>query len=1185
MRKSLFILFSLLLALGSQGWAQTSSITVAGDLVDQAGQGLPGVPVLIQYVGNQGFSSIDSTFTDANGFFADTTVVSPAQSGYLLVYAAVPGNCSPSTLIDSAFFNTNSFQYFPFTLTVNCSAPVACLADFTFQPSAANPLQVQFTNQSTASSTADYFWSFGDGVGTSVNPNPSYTYAQPGTYNAYLMVEDTANNCADTIWKTVTILSNNCDATFASFSYGNGQYQFIADSSLNSPTTFYSWSFGDGDSLIGFNSTPIHQYSTNGTYHVCLLVSDTTANCSDFYCDTVVVNSVTTSCQADFSFQIAGGTPSQVYFTNQSTASPGATYSWSFGDGSSGTGLSPIHIYGQSGTYNVCLTVNDPANGCGDTICKTVVIPAVTCDATFSGFPLNNGQYQFASDSSQHSPNSLYLWDFGDGDTLASNDPTPIHQYATNGSFLVCLTVIDGSSGCMDTHCDTVVVTNAPANCQATFQYQFSPTGSLILTNTSQAPASTVVTWDMGDGTLLSGDTVTYTYNQPGSYLVCLSLSDPVTGCADTACQTIGVPAPQSCSANFTFVQQGTSGHYLFYAVDSSLHNFGTTYFWDFGDGSTAVSTTPLGSNTYATPGSYLVCLTVEDSAGMCVDSACHLVVYPGSSSCNVTAEFTYDTLGQQTISFTNLSTGGSGPQSLQYFWDFGDSTGTSTQVNPTYTYAQPGLYIASLTATDTATNCSEQTFIPVIVPGVSTGSCDAHFTAHPLGGQAFGFSADFPAPGLTYTWNFGDGSGDTLASSFVHYTYAQPGLYDVCLTVFDSLNNCLDNVCMQIDATQGGVSCTANFVWTQTGPDTYQFTNLSTSQDSTQTVYYWDFGDSTFSTATNPTHTFPGPGPWPVCLGVVDSSTGCFDFICQLVGDTNNVPLSINGMVMQNNAPALTGIAYLIEHDSVAGTLTLVDSTFIGGSAYQFQNVQPGTYLVKAALLPGTPGYSSYMPTYLGDELFWDDAISTVVTGFPVVNPDLNLVAGNNPGGPGFIGGLVAQGANKQGDPMHNVSILLLGENYEAITHTTTHTDGTFDLPNLAYGTYHVFVEMLGRYAEAYTVTLSPDNPSVTDIEFEVTDNAVTVTGLDLPQVAADLKVFPNPTEGDLTLTWTQTESRSARLRLLNAMGQTVQRRDLGMVSGPVEANLSLSTLPAGIYLLQVEVGEQQRTLRVTRR
>ncbi|GAB4498741.1 MAG: hypothetical protein OHK0019_34610 [Saprospiraceae bacterium] len=116
----------------------------------------------------------------------------------------------------------------------------------------------------------------------------------------------------------------------------------------------------------------------------------------------------------------------------------------------------------------------------------------------------------------------------------------------------------------------------------------------------------------------------------------------------------------------------------------------------------------------------------------------------------------------------------------------------------------------------------------------------------------------------------------------------------------------------------------------------------------------------------------------------------------------------------------------YLIKYDPAqGGILTAIDTaaTYSWTNSWAFvsiQNVPPGEYLVKAALKPNSSGYDEHLPTYYGGALLWSDATPVVVNAisgsYSTDNIYIPLVPGQNPGGPGFIGGFVNQGANFAG-------------------------------------------------------------------------------------------------------------------------------------------------------------------------
>jgi PKD repeat protein len=114
-----------------------------------------------------------------------------------------------------------------------------------------------------------------------------------------------------------------------------------------------------------------------------------------------------------------------------------------------------------------------------------------------------------------------------------------------------------------------------------------------------------------------------------------------------------------------------------------------TAWSWNFGD--STVSTERNPSHTYLTAGSYNVTLTASSSAGS--SSSTRTITIPPAP----TASFTWaQDPGTTTVRFTDTSTGG--PTAWE--WDFGDST-SSTQRNPSHTYASVGTYTVTLTASN----------------------------------------------------------------------------------------------------------------------------------------------------------------------------------------------------------------------------------------------------------------------------------------------------------------------------------------------------------------------------------------------------------------------------------------------------------------------------------------------------
>ncbi|MBU0486673.1 MAG: gliding motility-associated C-terminal domain-containing protein [Bacteroidetes bacterium] len=170
---------------------------------------------------------------------------------------------------------------------------------------------------------------------------------------------------------------------------------------------------------------------------------------------------------------VVGCAPHTVHFTN-STTSPGLTYNWNFGDPGSGSlntspSQSPNHTYQSAGTYDISLTVTDPASGCTETHTTNdyiVVFPVPEADFISSpmvGVPGTDFTFTSTSTDAQ-----TWSWNFGDQGTGSSNyanTSITSHTYNQVGEFIISLVVSSGGSGlCPDsiTHSIRIIVMDVP---------------------------------------------------------------------------------------------------------------------------------------------------------------------------------------------------------------------------------------------------------------------------------------------------------------------------------------------------------------------------------------------------------------------------------------------------------------------------------------------------------------------------------------------------------------------------------------------------------------------------------------------------------------------------------------------------------------------------------------------------
>jgi PKD repeat protein len=302
-----------------------------------------------------------------------------------------------------------------------------------------------------------------------------------------------------------------------------------------------------------------------------------------------------------------------VVFTSSTNAMQPASFTWSFGDGTMDYSENPVHTYLASGTFSVCLTVSDSSAMCTTTYCDTLVIVnnSPPCEASFS-YAFDSLGYSFLEDHSIGFQLD-YLWTFGDG-TTSTLPGWQSHVFPGPGIWPVCLSVSNTSTGCTDTFCDSILITN----CYAGFNYTFDNFGNGC-TFTSYANGSVdTYHWNFGDGSTSTVANPYHIFPSNGPYTVQLTTSSSTDStCSDTHIEYLY--AQYICDAHFFIIQDSTNvTNYLIY--NSTPGSSSANYFWDFGDGTT--STLQYPTHTYSANMPYYICLTVSDTSG-CTDTYC----------------------------------------------------------------------------------------------------------------------------------------------------------------------------------------------------------------------------------------------------------------------------------------------------------------------------------------------------------------------------------------------------------------------------------------------------------------------------------------------------------------------------------------------------------------------------------
>jgi|GEM_PF-614037 len=128
-------------------------------------------------------------------------------------------------------------------------------------------------------------WNWNFSTGTANTQNPSYSYAQPGTYPVTLTVS-TAGGCTDSHSTLITV-NTTPNSAFTAANQGVNLVQFAPTNTMNPAS--YLWDFGDGTS--DNNVSPLKQYALTGVYQVCLTISSN--GCESKTCQNFEVRDIT----------------------------------------------------------------------------------------------------------------------------------------------------------------------------------------------------------------------------------------------------------------------------------------------------------------------------------------------------------------------------------------------------------------------------------------------------------------------------------------------------------------------------------------------------------------------------------------------------------------------------------------------------------------------------------------------------------------------------------------------------------------------------------------------------------------------------------------------------------------------------------------------------------------------------
>ncbi len=645
------------------------------------------------------------------------------------------------------------------------------------------------------------FYDFGNNDTTSYAWDIDHIYDSTGVYQVTMIIDQSFCG-VDTIVKTI-VVTNTAIPPVSAWSSIETVCPFndVKFNTSNEMAAQYLWDFDDGTTSTQMN--PVHAFASTGNKMVTLTVTNSCGNSNSASVHIAVTDTLSLQLSMNYWGNSNNCPNSVIQFSSNNSGS----FNWTFDTLGTAAGKEVQFLFPDTGKYLVTL---EGTNGCGssDSITEYIYIKYDTTNIPYVEFSFDNFEYtggdtltvcpgtkvNFWNDSEYE--NIFFTWDFGDGTTSVLRDPK--HTFNNLGTYTVNL-IGENYCGGKDTATKIVLINNSiypnaslmsfPTTlCPGEIVYFFNDQGSEEDLSNSSLNYSI---W-YGDGDSLINPTeytdttlhiFTHYYDSIGTFNYLFQLTNT---CGNSSQITGTITVDTTSGTPYDFTMEGDIFHenddfcpydlLEFYAIG------GSSYFWDFGDGTTSTDIFP--QHAYQDTGFYNVSLIISNTCGASD------TLYSGASiTGNNLPDPWFNTDNYQvcvndTIHFYYGSGGNS--DSYLFFWDFDDGT-TSTQMNPIHVYSQVGNYMPKLIVTN---GCgSDSSFNQIQVKGPKINFMADNTVSFP--GSPIHFT-NLTNNAISYSWNFGDGNTSTQTSPT--HSYASYGSYDITLTA-TGFTGCTDSL------------------------------------------------------------------------------------------------------------------------------------------------------------------------------------------------------------------------------------------------------------------------------------------------------------------------------------------------------------------------------------------------------
>lgn len=567
----------------------------------------------------------------------------------------------------------------------------------------------------------------------------TYGYPASGLYRVCYIWKDFSEDCYRECCRDIYVDDPfACGDDIIAYSVDENNQMVL---SLDDPSFIdLTWIDDDTNQVIGNGnsvSIPVPTENNCRVINISVRYFDTVSGCWYICCKSIWL-CPPSNCQTviDYNWVDMSGEGEQYLLTlNNSENIDLSTLTWSIIDNNgvetniSDTGDSQATYLpnpNNCGIRTICVRYRDILTGCWYLCCRQInLCPPSQCEETI-GYYFNGEtiEVELLANAETSSIEWIINQNFDDPFAVGTNTAIPFNQLSESCfTRTIVVKYLDPSTGCWY-FCSRRIRFCPPVDCEDEVLYNFDieTNAYLFSVDNSDIDFNQEIIWsDDTAGTQIgSGQNISYPFaGACGPRWISVRYFNSNTRQWQICCRLVYICNPFECADVINF-SEGLNGNTTF----SVANNFNTVS-WLI-DGVSEVGNTITSSIPVGVP--VRICVFYRDPSTNCFYICCRTISV-GSGCENPMAAYSYSSTNL-VVEFANSSTSTTG--NVSYFWDFGDG-GSSSFLNPTHTFLQPGDYEVCLTVSD---DCGSDTECQTISVSQSLNTLVFEVLEENCGGQ-----------------------------------------------------------------------------------------------------------------------------------------------------------------------------------------------------------------------------------------------------------------------------------------------------------------------------------------------------------------------------------------------------------------------------------------------------------------